>query len=159
MALNCSTGFRDRILGPSSFESIFHRGCIEVRNGPQPASADAPASGVLLGRITAGGGPWAHGGGTNGLLFVKTGAIVVNDPLQEWRLTGEVTGTARWFRLVANPFDPGGQSITHPRIDGAIGLLDAVGDYQMLLPLVTISATTSIVIPSFLFALPPLTFN
>lgn len=33
MAVNCSTGFRARIMGPSSFESIFNYGCIEVRTG------------------------------------------------------------------------------------------------------------------------------
>lgn len=156
MAVNCSTGFRSRILGPSSFESIFNYGCIEVRTGAQPASADLPPTGTLVGRITVGGGAWSAGSNTNGLRFVRTGVSVQNDLAQAWRLAGVATGTAGWFRLRGNSPDGGDLSTTHCRVDGAIGLRDTVGDFQLYLPTLAMSASTAIAIPSWWFNFPPL---
>lgn len=156
MAVNCSSGFRSRILGPASFDAIFQNGAIEVRSGPQPDSADAPATGALLGRITNTGGAWTSGSPTNGLRFTRAGIYVTNDPSQTWVLSGLANGEAGWFRLVANATDPGDASATHPRIDGAIGPLDVAGDYQIQLPTTTLSASTAIMIPSWWFVLPPL---
>ena len=157
MAVNCSTGFRSKILGPTSFESIFNGGCIEIRSGPQPISADAAATGELLGRITLNGDGWTAGSPDNGLLFVRSGIYAGNDPAQEWVLTGLMSGQAGWFRLVANGPDDGGVSSSLPRIDGAAGPLDVPGDYQMRLPSLSITESTMVVIPSWWFLLPPIT--
>lgn len=157
MAVNCSTGFRARILGPSSFESIFLNGCIEVRTGAQPvAGANAPPTGTLVGRITNNGGAWSPGAATNGLRFARSGVYGGNDPGQNWRLAGLGTGTAGWFRLLANPVDDGSLSTVLPRIDGAIGPLVGAGDYQMRLPTLSITPSTAITIVSWWFLLPPI---
>lgn len=156
MAVNCSTGFRARILGPGSFESIFNYGCIEIRSGTQPPSADAPASGTLVARITVDGLAWNAGSNANGLRFTRDGHVARNDASQVWRLTGIAAGTAGWCRLLANAPDDGEHSMTLPRVDGAIGLLDAAGDFQMRLPTLAITPSTVIPIPSWWFLLPPL---
>lgn len=156
MAVNCSTGFRSRILGPSSFESIFNYGCIEIRTGPQPASADEAATGSLIGRITADGGAWVAGNTANGLRFVRNAHVARNDPSQNWILSGLDEGTPGWFRLVGNAADDGGFSVSLPRVDGAIGLAEATGEFQMRLPVSLITPSTTVVISSWWFLLPPL---
>lgn len=156
MAVNCSTGFRARIMGPSSFESIFNYGSIEIRTGSQPPSADAPATGLLVARITAGGGEWSAGSNANGLRFTRDGHVARNDASQDWRLAGIAAGTAGWFRLVANAPDDGLHSLTLPRIDGAIGPLEGAGDFQMRLPTLSLTPSTAVAIPSWWFLLPPL---
>lgn len=160
MAVNCSTAFRERILGPSAIETILNYGCVEVRTGPQPANADMPATGTLIGRITNGGGAWSEGVNANGLRYERIGnGIVSAHPTQEWILTGLSNGIAGWFRLRANPPDPGELSTVHARIDGAVGELNAFGDFQLLLPSLSVAPGTTIVIPTWFIAIPPLTFN
>lgn len=155
MAVNCSTAFRTRLLGPSSFESIFNYGSIAVYSGAQPEHADLPPTGTLLGRITVGGGAWSPGSNTNGLRFHRSGIYAGNDVAQDWRLGGSANGTAGWFRLVANAADPGEASALHPRVDGAIGSLEGTGDFQMRLPTLSITPSTAITIPTWWFLLPP----
>lgn len=146
MAVVCSTGFRRMLLGPASFESIFNGGQIRVYSDLQPVNADAPATGVLLGTVTASGG----------LKFVRTDHYAANDPMQSWVLNGSGSGIAGWGRLVAAGADDG-SSTTLPRIDFAIGLDDgSPGDFQMRLPSIAISPSTSIVVASWWFLLPPL---
>lgn len=154
MAVNCSTGFRAAILGPTAFESIFNGGCIEVYSGAQPAHADMAPTGVLLGRITS-GGAWSEGSSTNGLLYQRTGHRVTNSAAQLWALLGVASGTAGWFRMRAIS-DPGADSLTARRIDGAIGALDAPGDFQLRLRNLTLAPSSSAPITSWWFALPPL---
>jgi hypothetical protein len=157
MAVNCSTGFRSRILGPSAFESIFLNGCIEVRTGPQPAAgANAPATGTLIERIPNNGGGWNAGASPNGLRFGRSGVYARNDPAQTWRLTGLATGVAGWFRLVGNAPDDGGLSTVLPRIDGACGPLEGAGDYQLRLPNLSINPSTTTAIASWWLVLPPI---
>ncbi len=154
MAARTSTGYEARILGPFSFDEIFRDGCIEIRSTPQPDTADDAAAGVLLGRITADGGAWTEGSSANGLRFSRDGRFATKNLLQRWVLKGSATGVAGHFRLRANAADPGAQSLVHPRIDGAIGLTDAVGDFQMFLPSLAITPSTSIELPSWWFTSP-----
>lgn len=155
MTVQVSTGFRARLLGPSSFESLFNGGCIEIRSGAQPANANMAPTGTLLGRITAGGLPWTEGSGVNGLTFSRFGHRVTNNPGQSWILDGLANGTAGWFRL-RGVSDPGLPSTAIPRIDGALGLPEMLGDYQMRLPTLVITGTTAIPITSWWFVFPPL---
>ncbi|HRN29253.1 MAG TPA: hypothetical protein PKZ27_02790 [Rhodocyclaceae bacterium] len=155
MTVNCSTGFRARILGSSSFESIFNGGCIEVYSGAQPMHADMEPSGALVGRITREGLAWSNGNPTNGLLFSRDGHHVTNAPTQAWVLKGQSTGTAGWARLRAVS-DSGAMSSTTPRIDMALGPLEGVGDYQVRLPTLALTASTTIPISSWWFVFPPL---
>lgn len=155
MSVNVSTGFRARILGPHSFESIFNGGCIEVRSGTQPDHADMAPTGTLLARITLNGATWTEGSSVNGLTFNRTGHRVTNPLAPPWVLDGIATGTARWFR-VRGITDAGLLSTTLPRIDGSIGLPEEDGDYQMRLPILTLSASTATPITSWWFVFPPL---
>lgn len=162
MALNMSTGFVAGILGPSSFDQIFHDGAIEIRSGAQPATADAAASGHLLGRITNNGGAWVPGVPANGIRWIRSGRYAFASPSQAWALMGLASGTAGWFRMVANQYDDGGDSTLAPRIDGAIGLLQeldapAAGDAQLYLPSLLITPGAALQIgESVWFTFPPL---
>lgn len=156
MAVLTSTGYRTQILGATSFASIFLDGAIEIRTGSQPATADDAATGTLVAMITKDGAAWTAGSPTNGLQFSQDGPRMVSDPAQVWTLQGSGTGTAGWFRLLANTPDPGGFSLTAPRIDGRIDLLGSLMDCQLYLPTVSISPSTSIVVPYWWYGLPPL---
>lgn len=155
MATYSSTALRALML--DKFITAFRYGCVEVYSGAQPASADAAVTGTLLGRVTLGGGSWSEGSSTNGLQFERDGIYVGKPTAAHWVLTGIADGTAGWFRLRANTPDAGAASESLYRVDGAIGLDGATGDYQLWLPsTLTISASTSVVITSFRYALPPL---
>ena len=138
--------------------SAFNSGCIEIYVGVQPATPDLPAHGVLLGRITVNGGAWTPGMSANGLRFISAGRYAIKDPQQTWVLVGLGTGTARSFRLRANPPDTGGPSSTALRLDGAIGLVDDGGtvDAQMFLPSTAITPATSLEINNWWYAVPPI---
>ena len=155
MSVNVSTGFRARLLGPQSFEQIFGGGCIEIRSGVQPEHADMAVVGTLLGRITSNGAEWTEGSSVNGLTFNRAGHRITNPAAPPWLLDGLATGMATWFRL-RGISDPGTLSTSAPRIDGAIGYLEEVGDFQMRLPTTAISASTTIPIESWWFVFPPL---
>lgn len=144
MAVNCSTGFRQRIIGPHSFESIFDGGTIDVYDGPQPTSANMAPTGTLIGRITYSGG----------LRFTRSGIFVTSYPSQVWQLQGLASGVAGWCRLRTSN-DDNTDSASFPRIDGAIGLLDDVGDYQLRLPDTNLIAAANIPITTWWWLLPP----
>lgn len=153
MPLNLSDGLATALVGPVAFDDVFRDGAILVYGGAaQPATASSPRVGTLLARITNGGGAWTHGSPTNGLRFVRAGRFVIPDPAQDWRIRGIANGTARWFRLVANPFDGGEASLSLPRVDGTVYALDdpRVG---LVLPTTTISNTLDRLVDGFQFTL------
>jgi hypothetical protein len=154
MAVRTSTGYEARILGPQAFDDIFRDGCIEIRSTPQPDTADHAAAGVLLARVTADGGAWTAGNPTNGLRYSRDGRFATKNLLQRWVLQGVGTGVAGHFRVLPNAYDAGAESTVHPRIDGAIGLVDTEGDYQLLLPTLAITPSTIIELPSWWFTTP-----
>lgn len=156
MAVRISTGFASAILGPNSFESLFQYGAIEIRSGAQPASADDAASGSLLGRITTDGAAWTAGSPTNGLVITRSGRMIRKNAPDDWILAGLATGTAGWFRWLPNTPDAGTASTTAVRIDGAIGLTDATGDYQLFLPTLSLTSSSSHTIADWWYSLPPL---
>lgn len=156
MTTYVSTGLAARVLGPQSFDSIFAGGCIEVRSGVQPASADLAATGDLLARITLGGGAWSPGLAANGLQFVRTGRYVLKPYADDWVLKGVGTGTAGWFRLLPNSADPGGYSLTAPRLDGAVKVDGTSADGQMVLVSAAITPATTMSISNWWFAIPPI---
>lgn len=156
MAVNSSTGFAAMILGPHAFDAIFQDGCIQVYSGPPPINADAPVQGSLIGRITSNGGAWTAGSPTNGLRWSRQGRTVSKSLAQRWVLVGLGSGTAGWFRILPNTPDSGALDLNAPRIDGVVAVSDAMVDAQLRLPSVDITPSTSIEIPSFIYALPPL---
>lgn len=154
MAVKTSTGYEALILGPNAFDTIFRDGVIEVRSETQPVSADEAPIGILLATITVNGGPWAAGSPANGLRFSRGGRFASKNLSQRWQLKGVATGIAGWMRLLPNQHDPGGVSAVHPRIDGAAGLIDTLGDIQLYLPTLSITPSTTIELPNWWFAKP-----
>ncbi|MGC1549375.1 MAG: hypothetical protein WA777_12670 [Rhodanobacter sp.] len=153
MALNLSTAFKQQILGAQSFAEIFMNSAIRVFTGVQPASADLAETGTLLGVITNNGDPWAAGQPSNGLQFQLQGSSMAIALGQAWRLNAALSGTAGWFRIVANGIDGGGNSLTNARIDGAIGTTATPAEMILAQPLLT--ANVQYPLNAFVFALPP----
>lgn len=56
MALRFSTGLRNNLAGNKGFASTFAKGSIRIYSGSQPASADSPVTGTLLGTVTLSSG-------------------------------------------------------------------------------------------------------
>ena len=121
MTIKLSTGLRNNLAGALGFGATFNTGAIFVYSGPQPLSADSPASGTLLGIVTTEGATWTAGSPSNGLVFGPAAAGVVAKTTDNWKFTGLAAGVAGWFRLVANGIDSGAVSQTLPRMDGSVG--------------------------------------
>lgn len=56
MTTRLSTGLRNGLVGTMGFQGLLGRGYIGIYSGAQPASADSPATGTLLGKVTAASG-------------------------------------------------------------------------------------------------------
>ena len=119
MTVRLSTQLRTNLAGTTGFAATFANGIIEVRTGAQPVSADAAATGTLLGTITLNSGAFVAGSPTNGLTFAaaENGAVSKSGV---WSFSGIAAGTAGWFRLKGNALDNDALSTTLPRLDGSI---------------------------------------
>lgn len=153
MTINCSSAFRQRILGRESFGDLMNGGAIRVFSGAQPASADQPEQGTLLGVVSVNGQPWTAGASGWGLHFDPLGPYMMQRATETWLLSCIANGTAGWFRIVANPPDNGQGSLTALRIDGAIGTPAAPSDMTWGNP--AIVAGNSYPITNLFFAIPP----
>lgn len=140
----------------AALAATFQNGVIEIRTGPQPASANDAPTGTLIARITRDGGVFTPGSPANGLRFTNDGRYLLKEPTDTWRVKGIATGIAGWYRLLPNALDPGTASLTAPRIDGSIGADGDVGDFQMTLPTTAITAATNIDHTFFIYAIPPI---
>ena len=114
-----STQLRTNLAGSTGFAATFANGIIEVRTGTQPATADAAATGTLLGTITLNSGAFVAGTATNGLTFAAAAGGAVSKS-GVWSFNGIAAGTAGWFRLKGNALDDDSLSTTLPRLDGSI---------------------------------------
>lgn len=123
MTVKLSTGLRNAMAGTTGYSGALNGGVILVFSGPQPVSADAPATGTLLGIVTLNGGAWEAGDPANGLVLdTPAGGGVTKPPAAVWKFTGLAAGQIGWFRHVGNALDDGSASATLPRIDGAAGV-------------------------------------
>lgn len=87
-------------------------GFINFYTGPQPSTADAAASGTLLGTATL------DGDGTSGLLFDSPTLNAIGMPSGAvWKFTGLAAGTVGWCRFYPAGGDPSILSTTEARID------------------------------------------
>lgn len=145
MTKRLSTGLRNAMVGTTGFAGAMANGCIEIRTGTQPASADAAATGTLLGIVTLNSGAFTPGSPTNGLTWTSAadGKVMKNGT---WSFTAIATGTAGWFRFKGNALDNDLVSTTLPRLDGSIAASGA--DLNFRTDLVTGAPTT---IDSFSF--------
>lgn len=127
--LKLSTGLRNAMAGSTGFAGAFANGIIEIYSGTQPATADAAATGTLLGVVTTNGGAFTPGTATNGLAFATPAAGGVSKSTGLWQFTGIAAGTAGWFRLKGNALDDNTTSTVLPRMDGSIA--NSGGDMQL----------------------------
>ena len=151
MTIKLSTGLRTAMAGTTGFGATFEKGVIHIYSGPQPVSADAPATGTLLGVVTGDAGPFSFGSPTNGLEFspAAAGGVAKSDS-QDWKFKGLANGTAGWFRLMGNASDALGNSSTLPRLDGSVGTSGA----DLNLSNIAITTGTPATIDVFSFGIP-----
>ena len=142
--IRLSTALRTNLAGSTGFAATFANGIIEVRTGTQPASADAAATGTLLGTITLASGEFTPGTATNGLTFAAAADGSVSKT-GIWSMNGIAVGTAGWFRLKGNALDDNSISTTLPRLDGSI----AVSGADMNLSNISIAVGAPTTVDSF----------
>lgn len=150
--ITVSTKFKELILGPNSFASIFNGGRILVYGGEQPAHADLAVLTPVLAEITTNGTAWAPYG-PGGLTFALDGMWVYKNPSVSWKLKCVNSGVATWFRLVGPAVDDGAGSTTHPRIDGSVS---AEPPAELVLPSTTLEVGQVWAVPQFLYTIPPI---
>lgn len=149
MTIRFSTGLANLLASSAGFASAMANGVIDVYTGPQPVTADAAATGTLLGTVTLASGPFTPGSPTNGLTF----AAAVGGVLQKsgvWSFAGIAVGTAGWFRFRANAADAGGISTTAPRMDGSI----ATSGANFTLSNISIIVGTPVTVDTFVYTQP-----
>lgn len=124
MTVRLSTKLRNNLAGTTGFAATFANGIIEIRTGSQPGTADAAATGTLLGTVTLASGAFTPGVSTNGLTFATAADGAVSKS-GTWSMVGIAGGTAGWFRLKANALDNDLLSTTLPRLDGSVSISGA----------------------------------
>lgn len=116
MSLKFSTGLRNKMLDGGSgggIKGALNLGKINIYTGSQPPTADAAATGTLLGTVTV------NGAGT-GLTFDAAAAgVIAKAAAETWKFTGLAAGIAGWFRFYPASGTPANLSTTEARIDGA----------------------------------------
>ena len=120
MALRFSTALRNASIGTVGTAGALSTGVIEIYTGAQPATANDPVTGTLLGTVTLNGAAFTPGSATNGLTFAAAANGAVSKSATAWQFTGLANGTAGWFRFKGNASDAGGTSTTAIRLDGSI---------------------------------------
>jgi len=141
MTIRLSTKLRTNLAGDTGFGATFANGVIDIYSGTQPATADAAATGTLLGTVTLNSGTFTPGTATNGLTF----AVATNGAVSKtgvWSFNGVAAGTAGWFRLRGNAPDSGLLSTVLPRLDGSIAVSGA--DMNMSNISIAIGAPTTV---------------
>lgn len=149
MTVRLSTALRTNLAGSTGFAATFANGIIEIRTGSQPATADAAATGTLLGTVTLNSGAFTPGTATNGLTFAAAAAGAVSKS-GVWGFNGVAAGVAGWFRLKANALDDNSISTTLPRLDGSI----ATSGADMNLSNITIAIAAPNTVDSFVWTQP-----
>lgn len=121
-----------------SLRDVMRNGKLMIYSGVQPATADAAATGTLLGEFTLDGGAWVAGEPGNGInLGVPAAGVIAKEGTETWKMTGLANGTAGYFRFVANPADNGALSTVLDRIDGSIGTTTG-SDMQLVSTAITL---------------------
>jgi len=149
MTVRLSTALRTNLAGATGFAATFANGIIEIRSGTQPASADAAATGTLLGTVTLASGAFTPGSPASGLTFAAAADGAVSKS-GVWSFNGVAAGTAGWFRLKGNALDNDLLSTTLPRLDGSI----AVSGADMNLSNIAISSGAPTTVDSFVWTQP-----
>lgn len=148
MTVRLSTGLRAAMLNGGTeggMKGALSGGKIRIYSGPQPISADAPATGTLLGIVTVDGA----GGGLH--FDTSTDGTLSKAAAEHWKFNGIAAGTAGWFRFTADGGDPDINSSVEARIDGTIAT--SGGDVSITNVAITVGSPNTLDV--FTFTLPP----
>lgn len=147
MPIRLSSGLRDAMVGQYGLTAMLQYGHIRLYGGAsQPASADEPPAGILLGRVSTDGLTPTPGSATGGLVLWPDGPGRLKDT-GDWLLRATANGVPTWWRFVWNAVDNGEFSDTMPRIDGAVG-------ESLLLPTIAVTAGMTLPIKAFSLTFP-----
>lgn len=115
MALQASTGLRNKLLDTGSLKSLMALGSIKIYSGAIPANADAAVTGTLLCTITL-------NSTATGLSMAAAAVAGVLEKLssETWSGVNAASGTATYYRHVAVG-DTGALSTTEARLQGLVG--------------------------------------
>ncbi len=145
MTTRLSTGLVNKLLDTGSLKSIFAASFIDIYSGPQPAAADAAATGTLLCTIYSDG----TSAGLN-LASAAVAGVIAKATGETWSGTVLANGTAGYFRLRAAADAGTSVSTTAARIDGAI----ATSGAELNLGSVVFNAGAPFIMASAQFTLP-----
>jgi len=148
MTVRLSTGLRQALAGSTGYAAVFSTGVIDIYSGSQPATADAAATGTLLGTVTLSSGAFTPGSAVNGLTFSTAAGVTSKSGI--WSFNGIAIGTAGWFRQRANAADAGGVSTALPRLDGSV----AVSGADLNLSNISITVGAPNTVDTFTFTVP-----
>lgn len=154
MSVSLSAFLRNAIMGTTGFKGATANGRLELRSGPQPANADAAASGTLLCLITIGGGTPTPGSNTAYDINFDAPVLGVcsKAAAETWSGTCIAQGQIGHFRYKGNAADDdtADASPTHTRMDGSV----AVSGGDLNLPQVNVVVGTPIVVAALDVTLP-----
>ena len=115
MALQASTGLRNKLLDTGSLKSVFALGFIKIYSGAAPADADAATTGTLLCTISNN----STGTGIN-MAAAAAAGVLEKLASETWSGVNAASGTATHYRHVAVG-DTGALSTTEARLQGLVG--------------------------------------
>jgi len=146
MALQLSTGLRNKLLDTAAFRTIFNLGFVKLYSGTVPASADATLTGSLVLTLS-------NNATATGLTFASAaaGGVITKTLAEVWSGNAVATATVTHYRLVTST-DSGVLSTTDARVQGLVGLSAA----EMILPVVALVNTTLYPVDTFSIGLPTL---
>jgi uncharacterized alpha-E superfamily protein len=117
MALQASTGLRNKLLDTNSLKTVMALGSIKIYSGAVPANADAAVTGTLLCTITL-------NSTATGLSMAAAATAGVLEKLssETWSGVNAASGTATYYRHVAAG-DTGALSTTEARLQGLVAVV------------------------------------
>ena len=133
-----------------SLKDVFKDGVLRIYSGTQPTNADTAFAGTLLLSVTAASGAFVAGAFGNGLEFGTAASGAISKNTEVWSGVAGASGTAGWFRLMANATDASGASTSLQRIDGSIGTSGA----DLNMSSTTITSGQTYTIDTFTITLP-----
>lgn len=131
-----------------SIRDIFKKGVLKIYSGSQPSSPDdSLGASTLLCSVSVSSGVFTPGTVTNGLELGAASGGIISKSTQVWSGLVSETGTAAWFRLMANSLDASGEDTlyVYPRIDGAI----STSGSDMNMGSVSLSSGSTVTVDTF----------
>jgi hypothetical protein len=114
MTLQISQGVRDGLAKTGALKTLLDGGKVRIYSGSPPASPNDAESGTLLVTVES-----TEVGNLMTFDTTLAGAGILQKTITEtWTANAVATGTAGYWRYVADPADAGGASTTEERVQG-----------------------------------------